>query len=220
MAWGGSFFLLPPQTFSHGGNVKNFPPRHFPMGGKFYLKKIGACGGLTDWQKFPPAAGYPNPTSPPPWGERKKNFPPRPSPMGGKTSPPGFLPWGESFSENPTFPPPWGELTTPGYIECIHNLQNTPEIEGLRYCLAVLFGRYCLDTVLSVPANIPTLRAKSGGAPPPTPSLFGPSKMFGMLRKVIFGDPLFVLHSCALFLFFFYFLKSKTSYPSVKGGSN
>ena len=39
-----------------------------------------------------------------------------------------------------------------GYIERIHNLQNTPEIEGLRYCLAALFGRYCLDTVLSVPA--------------------------------------------------------------------
>ena len=164
MAWGGSFFQLPPHTFSHGGEVKNFPPRHFPMGGKFAPKFFGACGGLesyyvvfsvlepsiahllvtsppqaenfgicglfslrkcgflkenrhldvSDCQNFPPAAGHPNPTSPPWWGEVSKTSPPASGPWGGKLPPPASLPWGGSFSENQTSPPPWGGITIPG----------------------------------------------------------------------------------------------------------
>ena len=45
IAWGGSFFELPPQGPPHGGEVKNFPPRVSPMGGKFYPKNFRACGG-------------------------------------------------------------------------------------------------------------------------------------------------------------------------------
>ena len=164
MAWGGSFFQLPPQTFSHGGEVKNFPPRHFPMGGKFAPKIFGACGGLesycvvfsllepsithllvasppqaenfdicglfslrkcnflkenrhldvSDWQNFPPAAGHPNPTSPPWWGGRIENFPPSLRPMGGKTSPPALLPWGGFFLKIQLPPHHGGGFWIPG----------------------------------------------------------------------------------------------------------
>ena len=46
MAWGGSFFELPPQGPPHGGEVKNFPPPGSPPWGGSYTPK-----------KFAPAAG-------------------------------------------------------------------------------------------------------------------------------------------------------------------
>ena len=45
MAWGGSFFELPPQGPPHGGEVKNFPPRVSPMGGKLSPKNFAPAAG-------------------------------------------------------------------------------------------------------------------------------------------------------------------------------
>ena len=96
------------------------PPQaeNFDICDLFSLRKCDFLKGnrhldVSDWQNFPPAAGHPNPTSPPWWGGSIENFPPSLRPMGGITSPPALLPWGGFFSQNKTSPPTMGGNNDP-----------------------------------------------------------------------------------------------------------
>ena len=88
MAWGGSFFKLPPQGLPHGGEVFQLPPQGLPHGGEICILDLQILKIFRLRRAilhFPPMVGGKYSKLPPqPRPHGRGNFPPRVSPMGGK----------------------------------------------------------------------------------------------------------------------------------------